>query len=69
MPDKSVRLVPVDEIAYEDAINECSTGDAPWLVTPYDRTAFRNLAIWQIIVEIMETMTMNPDGKGIFHTE
>lgn len=38
MPDKRVWLVLVDEIADEDAINECSTGDAPWLVTPCDQT-------------------------------
>jgi PPK2 family polyphosphate:nucleotide phosphotransferase len=31
--------------AYEDAINRCSSEDAPWLVVPADKKWFRNLAI------------------------
>jgi len=31
--------------AYEDALNHCSTQDAPWFVVPADRKWFRNLAV------------------------
>lgn len=44
--------------AYEDAINNCSTDDAPWFVIPSDRKWFRNLAISEIIVETMERFGM-----------
>ena len=46
------------QIAYQDAINRCSTERAPWFVIPSDHKWFRNLAISQIIVETMETMGM-----------
>ncbi len=42
------------EEAYEDALNKCSTGEAPWFVIPSDQKWFRNLAISHIIVETME---------------
>ena len=42
--------------AYEDALNKCSTGEAPWFVIPSDQKWFRNLAISQIIVETMEKL-------------
>jgi PPK2 family polyphosphate:nucleotide phosphotransferase len=44
------------QVAYEDAINKCSTDDAPWFVIPSDHKWFRNLAISQIIVETMEKL-------------
>jgi PPK2 family polyphosphate:nucleotide phosphotransferase len=44
--------------AYEDAINNCSTDDAPWFVIPSDHKWFRNLAISHITVETMERMGM-----------
>lgn len=31
--------------AYEDALNECNTQDAPWYVVPANKKWFRNLAI------------------------
>jgi PPK2 family polyphosphate:nucleotide phosphotransferase len=46
------------QAAYEDAINNCSTDDAPWFVIPSDHKWFRNLAISQIIVETMEKLGM-----------
>jgi PPK2 family polyphosphate:nucleotide phosphotransferase len=46
------------QAAYEDAINNCSTDNAPWFVIPSDRKWFRNLAISEIIVETMEKMGM-----------
>ncbi len=31
--------------AYEDALNQCSTAQAPWYIVPADRKWFRNLAV------------------------
>lgn len=45
-------------VAYEDAINNCSTEDAPWFVIPSDHKWFRDLAIAEIIVEAMEAFHM-----------
>jgi PPK2 family polyphosphate:nucleotide phosphotransferase len=42
--------------AYEDAINKCSTENAPWFVIPSNHKWFRNLAISRIIVETMERL-------------
>jgi PPK2 family polyphosphate:nucleotide phosphotransferase len=42
--------------AYEAALNQCSTNDAPWYVIPSDQKWFRDLAIAQIIVETMEKL-------------
>jgi PPK2 family polyphosphate:nucleotide phosphotransferase len=39
--------------AYQDAIGECATADAPWYVVPADRKWFRNLAIAEAIVELL----------------
>ena len=36
--------------AYEDAINRCSTPDAPWHVVPADKKWFRNLAVAEAVV-------------------
>jgi PPK2 family polyphosphate:nucleotide phosphotransferase len=46
------------QAAYEDAINRCSTDEAPWFVIPSDHKWFRNLAISQIIVATMEQLDM-----------
>jgi PPK2 family polyphosphate:nucleotide phosphotransferase len=46
------------QAAYQDAINKCSTDDAPWFVIPSDHKWFRNLAISHIIVETMENLGM-----------
>ena len=46
------------ERAYEDAIEKCSTGDAPWFVIPSDHKWFRNLAISQIIIDTMEKLAI-----------
>ena len=42
--------------AYEDAINKCSTENAPWFVIPSNHKWFRNLAISRIVVETMERL-------------
>lgn len=44
--------------AYEDAINKCSTDEAPWFVIPSNQKWFRDLAISQIIVDTMEGLKM-----------
>jgi len=42
--------------AYEDALSNCSTKNAPWYVIPSDHKWFRNLAISQIIADKLETL-------------
>lgn len=44
--------------AFEDAIHETSTDDAPWYVIPADRKWFRNLAISQILIEALESLDL-----------
>jgi PPK2 family polyphosphate:nucleotide phosphotransferase len=46
------------EAAYEEAINKCSTAEAPWYVIPSDHKWFRNLAISHIIVKTMEGLDL-----------
>ena len=42
--------------AYEDAINSCATGYAPWHIVPADRKWARNLWMLQTIVRTLEEM-------------
>jgi len=42
--------------AYEDAINECSTPHAPWLIVPADKKWARNIAVAEAVVEAFEKM-------------
>ncbi len=55
--------------AFEDAINETTTDDAPWYVIPADRKWYRNLAISEIMVQTMESMGLafppSDDLEGI----
>jgi len=44
--------------AYEAAISRCSTRRAPWFVIPADKKWFRNLAISEILVHILEGMRL-----------
>ena len=44
--------------AYEDALSECSTEEAPWYVIPADHKWFRNLAVSKIVVGHLEAMDM-----------
>jgi PPK2 family polyphosphate:nucleotide phosphotransferase len=43
--------------AYEDALARCNTDEAPWFVIPADQKWFRDLAISEIIVSTMESMS------------
>ena len=44
--------------AYEDALSECSTEQAPWFVIPSDHKWFRNLAVARIVVERLAALKM-----------
>jgi PPK2 family polyphosphate:nucleotide phosphotransferase len=44
--------------AYEDALERCSTKQAPWFIIPANRKWFRNLAVSQIIDETFREMDM-----------
>ncbi len=50
--------------AYEDALNRCSTPQAPWYVIPANHKWFRNLAVSRIVVETLEELKMSfPDPR------
>jgi PPK2 family polyphosphate:nucleotide phosphotransferase len=42
--------------AYEDAINRCSTPDAPWYIIPANRKWYRDYVISKIVVKALENM-------------
>jgi len=44
--------------AYEDALGKCSKPHAPWFVIPADKKWFRNLAVSEIIVEVLGDIDM-----------
>jgi len=44
------------QLAYEDAINRCSTPYAPWYVVPANKKWYRNLVIARTIADTLEAM-------------
>ncbi|MCW2503283.1 MAG: hypothetical protein JWO79_1567 [Actinomycetia bacterium] len=42
------------QVAYEDAINRCSTPQAPWYVVPADRKWYRNWAVANLLLAAFE---------------
>jgi PPK2 family polyphosphate:nucleotide phosphotransferase len=40
--------------AYEDALSRCSTAYAPWYIVPADHKWYRNLAVAQTLVDLLE---------------
>ncbi|MBK8134652.1 MAG: polyphosphate kinase 2 family protein [Chloroflexi bacterium] len=57
MGDLPVRLKWGDYMdAYDDALSNCSTDNAPWYVIPSNRKWLRNLLVTQILVETLEDM-------------
>src|SRR5262249_55887466 len=44
--------------AYEDALSQCSTEQAPWFIIPADHKWFRNLAVARIVVEYLERLNL-----------
>ncbi len=44
--------------AYEQALNETSTEQAPWYVVPADRKWHRNLVVSQILIDLLESLDL-----------
>ncbi len=44
--------------AFEAALSRCSTDVAPWYVIPSDRKWFRNLAVAEILADVMDRMDL-----------
>ncbi len=42
--------------AYEDALSRCSTERAPWYVVPANNKWFRNLAVAEIVADVIEDL-------------
>ncbi len=42
--------------AYQDALERCNTGPAPWYVVPADRKWYRNWAVGRLLEEALEDM-------------
>ena len=52
--------------AYDEVLRKCSTKEAPWYVIPSNHKWFRNLAVAEILVEIMEDMKLKfPKAAGV----
>lgn len=47
------------QAAFEDAITETTTKDAPWYVIPADRKWYRNLAVSEILIQTLEGLDMS----------
>ena len=48
------------QTAYEDALGETSTKNAPWYIVPADRKWYRNLVIAEIVASKMEQLKSKP---------
>ena len=46
--------------AYEDALSRCCSDRAPWFIIPADHKWYRDLAISEIVAEVMEDMDPKP---------
>jgi PPK2 family polyphosphate:nucleotide phosphotransferase len=65
-PDKRWKFDPRDlearrrwddyQRAYEDALAECASDEAPWYVVPSDHRWFRDLAVGQVLVAALEEL-------------
>lgn len=44
------------QVAFEDAINNCSTEHAPWYVVPSNKKWYRNLVVARTIADTLEAM-------------
>jgi len=45
--------------AYEEAISETSTHDAPWYIVPSDRKWYRNLVVSQLLIDKLDALDMS----------
>ena len=43
-------------VAFEEALSRCSTAAAPWYVIPANRNWFRNLAVAEILGDVLEDL-------------
>lgn len=67
-PDRVWKFTPADiaerahwadyQQAYQEAIERCSTPDAPWYVVPADRRWYGRLAVQQILLEHLRGMDL-----------
>ena len=57
--------------AFEDAINNCSTGHAPWYVVPANRKWYRNLVVARTIADTLEALNPQypPAEEGLEKVE
>ncbi len=55
------------QVAFQDAITECSTAYAPWYVVPSNKKWYRNLVIARAIADTLEAMDPQfpPAEKGL----
>lgn len=62
-------LWPKYQKAYEDALRETSTADAPWYVVPADSNTGRNLAVARILLGVLQRLDpkLPPPEEGIEH--
>ena len=65
-PQKQWKLGPMDledrlqwadfQNAYEDALTECNTEEAPWFIVPADRKWYRNLVVARLLRKTLEQL-------------
>ncbi|MBD2464213.1 polyphosphate kinase 2 family protein [Oscillatoria sp. FACHB-1407] len=55
------------QLAFQDAINNCSTDYAPWYVIPANKKWYRNLIIARAIADTLEAMNPQypPESEGL----
>jgi PPK2 family polyphosphate:nucleotide phosphotransferase len=68
-PDKHWKLAEADfkerkfwneyEVAYNDLLSATSKKHAPWFVIPSDHKWYRNVAISQVLVEVLESLKLS----------
>jgi polyphosphate kinase 2 (PPK2 family) len=53
-------------VAFEEALNRCSTEWAPWYVIPANKKWFRNLAVAEILGDVLEDLApVYPDPPAL----
>ena len=57
-------------VAYQDALNECSTPHAPWYIVPADYKWYRNLLVSAVIAEKLRALhlewpPLEPEAEGL----
>jgi polyphosphate kinase 2 (PPK2 family) len=53
------RLWDVYRKAYEDALEKCSTDEAPWYVVPANKKWYRNHIVGSVIVDALDALGMS----------